>query len=80
MSNRDVEDSPLLNRIGRIIYDLVEGDIERNVMLQKICDEVRLEENTVTRIIRFGIEDGLFEAPTSNQVKLTALGANRFSN
>jgi len=71
-------DDNLLNRIGRIICDLVGGDTERTVMIQKICNEVKLNESRVNEILRQGKEIGLLESPTSNQVKLTPLGACQF--
>jgi len=51
---------------------------ERTVMLQKICNEVKLNESRVNEILRQGKELGLLESPTSNQVKLTPLGVNQF--
>ena len=66
----DIKDTELLIRIGRFVWDFTKGDKTRSVMIQRISNELNLEENQIRDIILLGEKLGVLKPVTSNQVSV----------
>ena len=75
----DLDDVALLIRIGRVMWDETNGDLDKTVFIQTICEKLSIEEKKAQEILRLGKQIGLVDAITSNQVKIGPFGSEYFS-
>jgi len=80
MSGLSQGQESLLKRIGKSICDFTNGDTFPNMMIQTISNDINVDEKQIRIIVRIGKDMGLFETPTSNQIRLTEAGLDYFCN
>ena len=75
----DLDDVVLLIQAGRVMWVETNGDLERSVFIQTICEKLNIEENKTREILSLGQKIGLIDAITANQVKIGPFGSQYFS-